>query len=29
MIRAKCDPAAQCDCLRFALDRVLGAAPPG
>jgi TetR/AcrR family transcriptional repressor of nem operon len=29
MIRAKCDPAAQCDCLRFALDRVLGAGPPG
>jgi len=25
MIRSKCDPAAQCDCLRFALDRVLGA----
>jgi TetR/AcrR family transcriptional repressor of nem operon len=23
-IRAKCDPAALCDCLRFALDRVLG-----
>ena len=25
MIRTKCDPSAQCDCLRFALDRVLGA----
>ncbi len=24
-IRSKCDPSAQCDCLRFALDRVLGA----
>ena len=23
MIRAKCDPAAPCDCLRLALDRVL------
>jgi TetR/AcrR family transcriptional regulator, transcriptional repressor for nem operon len=23
MIRTKCDPAAPCDCLRFALDRVL------
>ena len=28
MIRSKCDPAAQCDCLRFALDRVLGASQP-
>ena len=25
MIRSKCDPAAQCDCLRFELDPVLGA----
>jgi hypothetical protein len=25
MIRAKCDPSAQEDCLRFALDRLLGA----
>ncbi len=25
MIRNKCDPSAQADCLRFALDRVLGA----
>ena len=25
MIHSKCDPAAQYDCLRFALDRVLGA----
>jgi TetR/AcrR family transcriptional repressor of nem operon len=25
MIRSKCDPSAPCDCLRFALDRVLGA----
>ena len=25
MIRSKCDTAAQCDCLWFALDRVLGA----
>jgi TetR/AcrR family transcriptional regulator, transcriptional repressor for nem operon len=24
-IRSKCDPSAQCDCLRFALDRVLKA----
>ena len=24
MIRTKCDPSAQCDCLRFALDRFLG-----
>jgi TetR/AcrR family transcriptional repressor of nem operon len=23
-IRTKCDPSAQCDCLRFALDRFLG-----
>ena len=23
MVRTKCDPAAPCDCLRFALDRVL------
>jgi TetR/AcrR family transcriptional repressor of nem operon len=23
MIRSKCDPSAPCDCLRFALDRVL------
>ena len=28
MIRSKCDPAAQCDCLLFALDRVLGASQP-
>ena len=28
MILSKCDPAAQCDCLRFALDRVLGASQP-
>jgi TetR/AcrR family transcriptional regulator, transcriptional repressor for nem operon len=28
MIRSKCDPAAQWDCLRFALDRVLGASQP-
>ena len=28
MIRSKCDPAAQSDCLRFALDRVLGASQP-
>jgi TetR/AcrR family transcriptional repressor of nem operon len=28
MIRRKCDPAAQCDCLWFALDRVLGASQP-
>ena len=28
MIRSKCDPAVQCDCLRFALDRVLGASQP-
>jgi TetR/AcrR family transcriptional repressor of nem operon len=25
MIRTKCDPSAQSDCLRFALDRLLGA----
>jgi TetR/AcrR family transcriptional repressor of nem operon len=25
MIRSKCDPSAPCDCLQFALDRVLGA----
>jgi TetR/AcrR family transcriptional repressor of nem operon len=24
MIRSKCDPSAPCDCLRYALDRVLG-----
>ena len=24
IIRLKCDPEAPCDCLRFALDRVLG-----
>jgi len=29
MIRTKCDPSAQCDCLRFALDRVLGASGGG
>jgi TetR/AcrR family transcriptional repressor of nem operon len=29
MIRTKCDPSAQCDCLRFALDRVLGASGRG
>jgi len=28
MIRSKCDPAAHCDCLQFALDRVLGASQP-
>jgi TetR/AcrR family transcriptional repressor of nem operon len=28
MIRTKCDPSAPCDCLRFALDRVLGAPRP-
>jgi TetR/AcrR family transcriptional repressor of nem operon len=28
MIRSKCDPSAPCDCLRFALDRVLGAPRP-
>jgi TetR/AcrR family transcriptional regulator, transcriptional repressor for nem operon len=28
MVRSKCDPAAPCDCLRFALDRVLGASRP-
>ncbi len=28
MIRNKCDPAAQCDCLRFALDRVFGVSQP-
>jgi hypothetical protein len=27
VIRSKCDPAARSDCLLFALDRVLGAAP--
>jgi TetR/AcrR family transcriptional repressor of nem operon len=29
MIRTKCDPSAECDCLRFALDRVLGASGRG
>jgi len=29
MIGTKCDPSAQCDCLRFALDRVLGAPDGG
>jgi hypothetical protein len=29
MIRSKCHSAAQCDCLRFALDRVLGASEVG
>jgi TetR/AcrR family transcriptional repressor of nem operon len=29
MIRTKCDPSAECDCLRFALDRVLGASGGG
>ena len=29
MIRSKCDPCAQYDCLRFALDRVLGASDRG
>jgi TetR/AcrR family transcriptional regulator, transcriptional repressor for nem operon len=29
MIRSKCDPSALCDCLRFALDRVLGALDRG
>jgi TetR/AcrR family transcriptional repressor of nem operon len=29
MIRSKCDPSALCDCLRFALDRVLGASDRG
>jgi TetR/AcrR family transcriptional repressor of nem operon len=29
VIRAKCDPAAPCDCLRFALDRVLSVSRPG
>ena len=29
IIRTKCDPSAQCDCLRFALDRVLGASGRG
>jgi TetR/AcrR family transcriptional regulator, transcriptional repressor for nem operon len=29
MIRTKCDPSARCDCLRFALDRVLGASGGG
>jgi len=28
MIRSKCDPEAQCDCLRFALDRVFGPSQP-
>jgi TetR/AcrR family transcriptional repressor of nem operon len=28
-IRTKCDPSAPCDCLRFALDRVLGASGGG
>jgi len=27
VIRSKCDPAARSDCLLFALDRLLGAAP--
>jgi hypothetical protein len=29
MIRTKCDPSALSDCLRFALDRVLGASDRG
>ena len=29
IIRAKCDPSALCDCLRLAVDRVLGASGPG
>ena len=29
MIRTKCDPSAECDCLRFALDRVLGGSGGG
>jgi len=29
MIRTKCDPSARCDCLRFALDRVLRASGRG
>ena len=29
VIRSKCDPAAPCDCLRVALDRVLGVSRPG
>ena len=29
IIRSKCDPSAQSDCLRFALDRVLGASGRG
>ena len=29
MIRTKSDPSAQCDCLRFALDCVLGASGGG
>jgi hypothetical protein len=29
MVRTKCDPSARCDCLRFALDRVLGASGRG
>jgi hypothetical protein len=29
MIRTKCDPSALCDCLRFALDRVLGGSGRG
>jgi TetR/AcrR family transcriptional repressor of nem operon len=29
MIRTKCDPSARCDCLGFALDRVLGASVRG
>ena len=29
MIRTKCDPSAQCDCLGFVLDRVLGASGGG
>jgi len=28
-IRAKCDSSARCDCLRLALDRVLGASGRG
>jgi TetR/AcrR family transcriptional repressor of nem operon len=29
MIRSKCDPSAPCDCLRYALDRILGASGRG
>jgi hypothetical protein len=29
MVRSKCDPSARSDCLRFALDRVLGASGRG